>query len=78
MIPVRSAEGVTFTLNERGHQGSLHQGARELTLFARQCLSQSAFLSGKSFRQRGQTLGRWRRKTFYKAVVVKIRDASGS
>lgn len=78
MVPVRSAEGFTFTLNERGHQGSLHQGARELPLFASQCLSQPAFLSEKSCRQRGQTLGRWRRNTFYEAVVVKIRDAGGS
>lgn len=78
MIPVRSAESFTFTLNERGHQGSLHQGATEQALFAFQCLSQPAFLSENSYRQRGQTLERWRRKTFYKAVVVKIRDASGS
>lgn len=45
MIPVRSAEGFTFTLNERGPQGSLHQGATEQVLFAIQCLSQPAFLS---------------------------------
>lgn len=78
MIPVRSAEGFTFTLNERGPQGSLHQGATEQALFAIQCLSQPAFLSENSCRQRGQTFERWRRQTFYKAVVVNIRDASGA